>query len=85
MAEAVGSASIDTKKRRGKIAAPGFGQTQKNAAVLPRRPVLVRHKKTPRFYRGVFRSTDRNDYFDTAFLKARSIFSLVASQQDWLA
>ena len=35
--------------------------------------------------RGVFYSTYRNDYFDTAFLKARSIFSLVASQQDWLA
>jgi hypothetical protein len=54
MAEAVGSAWIETKKRRG-------------------------------FHRGVFYSTNRIDYFDTAFLKARSIFSLVASQQDWLA
>jgi hypothetical protein len=42
-------------------------------------------KKTPRQCRGVFRSSNRIDYFDTAFLKARSIFSLVASQQAWLA
>jgi hypothetical protein len=42
-------------------------------------------KKTPRYYRGVFHSNDRIDYFDTAFLNARSIFSLVASQQAWLA
>ena len=35
--------------------------------------------------RGVFYSANRIDYFDTAFLKARSIFSLVASQQNWLA
>jgi hypothetical protein len=26
-----------------------------------------------------------SNYFDTAFLNARSIFSLVASQQAWLA
>ena len=54
MAEAVGSVSLEQKKRRGNC-------------------------------RGVFHSPDRNDYFDTAFLKARSIFSLVASQQAWLA
>jgi hypothetical protein len=42
-------------------------------------------KKRRGIRRGVFRSTQRVDYFDTAFLKARSIFSLVASQQDWLA
>ena len=30
-------------------------------------------------------SMKRVDYFDTAFLNARSIFSLVASQQAWLA
>jgi hypothetical protein len=44
-----------------------------------------RPKKNAAASRGVFYSTYRNDYFDTAFLKARSIFSLVASQQDWLA
>ena len=44
------------------------------------------HKKNAAaFGRGVFHSANRIDYFDTAFLKARSIFSLVASQQDWLA
>ena len=42
-------------------------------------------KKNAAASRGVFLSTKRFDYFDTAFLKARSIFSLVASQQDWLA
>jgi hypothetical protein len=53
MAEAVGSAFLNSKK---------------NAAAVPRRFLA-----------------NRIDYFDTAFLKARSIFSLVASQQDWLA
>ena len=42
-------------------------------------------KNAAAFGRGVFHSANRIDYFDTAFLKARSIFSLVASQQDWLA
>jgi hypothetical protein len=46
---------------------------------------LTGEKKRRGFHRGVFRSTERADYFDTAFLKARSIFSLVASQQAWLA
>jgi hypothetical protein len=32
-----------------------------------------------------FIQANRIDYFDTAFLNARSIFSLVASQQAWLA
>jgi hypothetical protein len=41
-------------------------------------------KKTPRHFAAAF-FANRIDYFDTAFLKARSIFSLVASQQDWLA
>jgi hypothetical protein len=41
-------------------------------------------KKTPRPWPRRF-FANRIDYFDTAFLKARSIFSLVASQQDWLA
>ena len=42
-------------------------------------------KKTPRQCRGVLYSSNRIDYFDTAFLNARSIFSFVASQQAWLA
>jgi hypothetical protein len=61
MAEAVGSATVSCKKKKG-------------------------NKKAPRSDRGVFCfPTKRDDYFDTAFLKARSIFSLVASQQAWLA
>jgi hypothetical protein len=42
-------------------------------------------KKTPRHAAAFLVSSNRIDYFDTAFLKARSIFSLVASQQAWLA
>jgi hypothetical protein len=48
-------------------------------------PIRTGEKKRRGVSRGVFHSTYRNDYFETAFLKARSIFSLVASQQDWLA
>jgi hypothetical protein len=48
---------------------PANRSPKKNAAAEPRR----------------FHLEERVDYFDTAFLKARSIFSLVASQQAWLA
>ena len=75
---------VDTKNAGALAAAPGF-RRYKNAAALAAAPGFRRYKKTPRHCRGVFRSTDRIDYFDTAFLNARSIFSLVASQQAWLA
>ncbi len=49
-------------------------------------PANLRSKKNAAAWAAAFLvSTYRVDYFDTAFLKARSIFSLVASQQAWLA
>src|SRR6185369_1178084 len=91
---------VDTKNAGALAAAPGFRRYKKTPWHWPRRPAFV-DTKTPRHWprrpafvdtkkrrgigRGVFHSNDRIDYFDTAFLNARSIFSLVASQQAWLA
>src|SRR5262249_43965117 len=41
--------------------------------------------KKRRAMRGVFRGASRSSYLDTDRLNMRSIFSLVESQQDWLA
>jgi hypothetical protein len=88
MAEAVGPAVttkwVVQKNAVALAAAPGFVDT-KTPRHWPRRPAFVDTKKRRGIGRGVFHSNDRIDYFDTAFLNARSIFSLVASQQAWLA
>ena len=76
---------VDTKNAGALAAAPGFRRYKKTPWHWPRRPAFVDTKKRRGIGRGVFHSNDRIDYFDTAFLNARSIFSLVASQQAWLA
>ena len=89
MAEAVGPAVttkwVVQKNAVALAAAPGFRRYKKTPRHWPRRPAFVDTKKRRGIGRGVFHSNDRIDYFDTAFLNARSIFSLVASQQAWLA
>jgi hypothetical protein len=70
MAEAVGSAFLEGCER---LAASSWPETDPE-------------KKTPRNARRFH--IDQKflpNYFDTDFLNARSIFSLVASQQAWLA
>ena len=76
MAEAVGSASFTAGWPGGQCNEVTFASlittspTKENAA-FPRRSHIAREAGS--------------NYFDTDFLNMRSIFSLVASQQAWLA
>lgn len=100
MAEAVGSAFswpdgglVDGQFGQRQIISFVLRKQMKRAPVrrhfIPRQVRNVRQmaeKKTPRNARRFH--IDRKflpNYFDTDFLNARSIFSLVASQQAWLA
>lgn len=86
MAEAVGSAFPAAGARDPRAGAPIQRSISERRSVDRLAVGRLPKKKTPRNARRFH--IDRkllSNYFDTDFLKARSIFSLVASQQAWLA
>jgi hypothetical protein len=69
------------------LATPSLiGCKKKNAAGAAAPVLEITQRKTPREPRRFRRLPKKpSSYLETDFLNMRSIFSLVASQQDWLA
>ena len=78
----------DGRIKRGELLlleAFGGGFTWGSALCATERPCGSRKRKTPRNARRFVVDVETVDYFETERLNIRSIFSLVASQHDWLA